>query len=147
MSERFALKVIVLLCPLFASWLSSSREIELPSWLGFAPDWLAFVQKRCSKKLITPKANSEKFTLGVINLKISANFKKFYLTMEAICAKWSLLACSLLLARWLLRIEPLDKSLDARFNSDWCIAFLLAFALENLLFNSAGLELHGLEDK
>ena len=56
------------------------------------------------------------------------------------------MACSLFLAKWLLRVEALDKSLDARFNSDWWIAFLLAFSLENRLFNSAGLELHGLED-
>jgi len=57
------------------------------------------------------------------------------------------LACSLFLAKWLLRMEALEKSLEARFNSDWCIAFLLAFALENLLFNSAGLELHGLDER
>ena len=72
---------------------------------------------------------------------------KNYFTIEAICAEWSLLACSLFLAKWLLRMEALDKSLDARFNSDWCIAFLLAFSFENLLFKSAGLELHGLDDK
>ena len=44
-------------------------------------------------------------------------------------------------------MEEIDKSLEARFNSDWCIAFLLAFSLENLLLRSAGLELHGLDDK
>tara|TARA_Y100001968_G_scaffold160729_1_gene146998 strand:- start:492 stop:686 length:195 start_codon:yes stop_codon:yes gene_type:complete len=44
-------------------------------------------------------------------------------------------------------MEAHDKSLEARFNSAWCIAFFLAFSLENLLFNSAGLELQGLDDK
>ena len=75
MLERFVLKVIVLLCPIFAGWLSISKEIELPSWLGFAPDWLAFALDEMFKK-IKPRANSEKFPLGVINLKVSANFKK-----------------------------------------------------------------------
>ena len=79
--------------------------------------------------------------------KILSIYFENYLIIEAIWAEWSLFACSLFLAKWLLSIDALEKSLYARFNSDWCIAFLLAFSLENLLFNSAGLELHGLDDK
>ena len=86
------------------------------------------------------------FKLSFSLIRGEAMVWNYYFIIEAICAKWSLFACSLFLAKWLLRMDALDKSLDARFNSDWCIAFLLAFSLEKRLFNSAGLELHGLDD-
>ena len=73
--------------------------------------------------------------------------RKVYLTVELIWAKWSLFACSLLFARWLFKSEEIDLPLEARFNSDSCKAFLLAFCLSNRIFNSDGLEWLGLEDR
>ena len=64
-----------------------------------------------------------------------------------ICAEWSLFSCSRFFAKWLFSWDELELPLEARFNSDWCIAFLLAFCLSNLIFNSVGLEWLGLEDK
>ena len=64
-----------------------------------------------------------------------------------ICAEWSRFSCSRFFAKWLFSWEELELALEARFNSDWCIAFLLDFCLSNRIFNSVGLEWHGLEDK
>ena len=64
-----------------------------------------------------------------------------------ICAEWSLFSCSRFFAKWLFNWEELDLLLEARFNSDWCIAFLLDFCLSNRIFNSVGFEWLGLEDK
>ena len=64
-----------------------------------------------------------------------------------IWAECSLFSWSLFFAKWLFSWEEIDLALQARFNSDWCIAFLLAFCLSNRIFNSVGLEWLGLEDK
>ena len=79
--------------------------------------------------------------------KLILSIRKIYLIIEVICAKWSLFSCSLFFAKWLFNWEELELPLAARFNSDWCIAFLLAFCLSNRIFNSVGLEWLGLEDK
>ena len=73
--------------------------------------------------------------------------RKVYLIIEVIWAECSLFACSLLFARWLFNSEEMDRPLAARFNSDSCKAFLLAFCFSNRIFNSEGLEWLGLEDK
>ena len=75
------------------------------------------------------------------------NIRKIYLIIEDIWAEWSLFACSLLFARWLFNSEEIELPLEARFNSDWCNAFLFAFFLSNRIFNSDGLVWLGLEDK
>ena len=72
---------------------------------------------------------------------------RVYLVIEVIWAECSLLACSLLLARWLFNSEEIDLPFEARFNSDVCIAFFLACCLSKRLFSSEGLEWLGLEDK
>ncbi len=59
----------------------------------------------------------------------------------------SLFSWSLFFAKWLFNWEEKDLPLEARFNSDWCIAFLLSFCLSNRIFNSVELEWLGLEDK
>ena len=64
-----------------------------------------------------------------------------------IWAECSLFSCSLFLAKRLFSFEELDLPLQARFNSDWWIAFFLACCLRSLMFSSVELELLGLEDK
>lgn len=73
--------------------------------------------------------------------------RRTYLSIEVICAECSLWAWALFFANWLFSSVELDLLLEARFNSHWCIAFLLAFCLSNRMFNSIGLEWLGLEDK
>ena len=72
---------------------------------------------------------------------------KAYLIIEAICAECNLFSCSLFLAKCLFRCMELELTFELRFNSDWCIAFLLAFCLSNRIFNSVELEWLGLEEK
>ena len=64
-----------------------------------------------------------------------------------IWAECSLFSCSFLFARWIFNTEEIDLPLQARFNSDLCKAFLLAFCLSSRVFNSTGLDWLGLEDK
>ena len=64
-----------------------------------------------------------------------------------ICAECNLFSCSLFFARWLFNFVELELHLEARFNSDWCIALSLVFCLRNRIFSSLGLEWLGLEDK
>ena len=64
-----------------------------------------------------------------------------------IWAECSLFSCSFLFARWIFNTEEIDLPLQAIFNSDLCKAFLLAFCLSSRVFNSAGLDWLGLEDK
>ena len=54
---------------------------------------------------------------------------------------------ALFFARWLFKFVELELHLEARFNSDWCVALFLVFCLRNRIFNSLGLEWLGLEDK
>ena len=75
------------------------------------------------------------------------SIRKFYLIIEVICAKCSFLFRSFRLAKWLFNRDALELLLAARFNSDWCNAFLLAFCLSKWIFNSAGLEWLGLDAK
>ena len=79
--------------------------------------------------------------------KLMLSIRKIYLIIEVICAKCSFLICSFLFAKWLFNSEALELLLAARFNSDWCNAFLLALCLSNRIFNSAGLEWLGLDAK
>jgi hypothetical protein len=78
---------------------------------------------------------------------LMSSIRKVYLIIEVIWAECSLFACSLLFARWLFNSEEIDRPLAARFNSDSCNAFLLAFCLSSRIFNSDGLDWLGLEDK
>jgi len=64
-----------------------------------------------------------------------------------ICAECNLCSRSFFLAKWLFKLEELVLHLEARFNSDWCIAFLFAFCLSSRIFNSVELEWLGLEDR
>ena len=75
------------------------------------------------------------------------SIRKVYLIIEVICAECSFFICSLLFARWIFNKEALELLLVARFNSDRCKAFLLAFCLSSRIFNSVGLELLGLDAK
>ena len=74
-------------------------------------------------------------------------FSKNHLFIEISWAEWSLFSCSRFFAKWLFSFIELVVPLEARFNSDWCIAFLLYFCLRYRIFNSFGLEWVGLEDK
>ena len=73
------------------------------------------------------------------------SIRKVYLIIEVMCAEWSFFICSFLFAKWLFNREELELLLAARFNSDWCNAFLLAFCLSKRIFNSAGLDWLGLD--
>ena len=70
-----------------------------------------------------------------------------YLIIEVICAEWSFFSCALFLARWLFSRVEIELPLEARFNSDWCNAFLLACCLRKWMFNSVELDRLGLDDK
>ena len=73
--------------------------------------------------------------------------RKVYLIIEMICAECNLSSRSFFLAKWLFKLEELVLHLEARFNSDKCIAFLFAFCLSSRIFNSVELEWLGLEDR
>ena len=75
------------------------------------------------------------------------SINRTYLSIEAIWAMCNLFSCSLFLAKWLFSFVELELPLQARLSSDGCIAFFFAFCLSNRIFNSAGLEWLGLEDK
>ncbi len=64
-----------------------------------------------------------------------------------ICAECNLSSRSFFLAKWLFKLEELVLHLEARFNSDWCIAFLFAFCSSSRIFNSVEFEWLGLEDR
>ena len=87
------------------------------------------------------------FTHGFWLWELMLLIRKVYLIIEIICAECNLSSRSFFLAKWLFKLEELVLHLEARFNSDWCIAFLFAFCLSNRIFNSVGLEWLGLEDK
>ena len=89
----------------------------------------------------------ESFPAAIQLIELILFISKSYLIIEIICAACSLCECSLLLAKWLFSFEELDLPLEARFSSDWCIAFFLAFCLSNRIFNSVEFEKLGLEDK
>ena len=74
-------------------------------------------------------------------------FSQNHLFIEISWAKWSLFSCSRFFAKWMFSCDELEVPFEARFNSDWCIAFLLDFCLRYRIFNSFGLEWLGLEDK
>ena len=73
--------------------------------------------------------------------------RKGYLIIEMICAERNLFSCSFFLAKWLFKLKELVLHFEARFNSDWCIAFLFAFCSSSRIFNSVELEWLGLEDR
>ena len=77
----------------------------------------------------------------------SLAIRKTYLINDVICAECNLFSCSLFFAKWLFNFVELELHLEARFNSDWCIALSLVFCLRNRIFSSLGLEWLGLEDK
>ena len=87
------------------------------------------------------------FSVFSLSRELMPLISRVYLVIEVIWAKCSLLACSLLLARWLFNSEEIDLPLEARFNSETCITFFLACCLSKRLFSSEGLEWLGLEDK
>ena len=73
--------------------------------------------------------------------------RRSYLSIEAICAECNLFSCIFFLAKWLFRFVELVDPFEARFISEWCVAFLLALCLSNRIFNSVELEWLGLEEK
>ena len=79
--------------------------------------------------------------------ELMSRISKYYLSIEAIWAECNLFSCSLFFAKWLFSFVELELPLEARFNSDWCIAFVFAFCLSSRMFNSVGLEWLGLEEK
>ena len=82
-----------------------------------------------------------------LSRELMLDIREFYLIIELIWAECNLFACSLLFAKWLFKSEEIELPLEARLNSDWCNAFLLAFFSSKRIFNSDELEWLGLEDK
>ena len=80
------------------------------------------------------------FTHGIRLWELIVPIRKVYLIIEVICAECNLSSRSFFLAKWLFKLEELVLHLEARFNSDWCIAFLFAFCLSSRIFNSVELE-------
>ena len=87
------------------------------------------------------------FTHGIRLWELIVTIRKVYLIIEMICAECNLSSRSFFLAKWLFKLEELVLHLEARFNSDWCIAFLFAFCSSSRIFNSVELEWLGLEDR
>ena len=87
------------------------------------------------------------FTCGFWLWELMLLIRKVYLIIEMICAECNLCSRSFFLAKWLFKLEELVLHLEARFNSDWCIAFLFAFCSSSRIFNSVELEWLGLEDR
>ena len=87
------------------------------------------------------------FYLRILIMRIDTSYKKrLFNHRDNLCWVQSSLTL-FFLAKWLFKLEELVLHLEARFNSDWCIAFLLAFCLSSRIFNSVGIEWLGLEDK
>ena len=87
------------------------------------------------------------FARGIWLWDLMLLIRKVYLMIEIICAECNLSSRSLFLAIWLFKLEELVLNLEARFNSDWCIAILFDFCLSSRIFNSVELEWLGLEDR
>jgi len=73
------------------------------------------------------------FTHGIRLWELIVPIRKVYLIIEIICAECNLSSRSFFLAKWLFKLEELVLHLEARFNSDWCIAFLFDFWLTKYL--------------
>ena len=83
---------------------------------------------RSHGKKIWSKYKEESATLWVFThvfwlWELMLLIRKDYLIIEMICAECNLFSCSFL-SKWLFKWEELVMPLEAKFDSDWCIAFL-----------------------